>query len=93
MLWVLIIGIVCAIFGGNIGAKKRHLTVGTLLGLFLGPIGLLIVLCLGTNEVKALEQSGTRKCLHYAEWIKSEALVCEHYGRDVPIASATERPS
>lgn len=90
---VVITWIICAIAGGKIGAKKGHMTAGVLLGLILGPIGLIIVLIMGTNDDRALEQGGVRRCPYCAEQVKAEAIVCKHCGRDLPGTKRTIRPS
>ena len=73
---------VAGLVGAVIGEKKGRPGEGFVLGLFLGPIGWL-VLALGPDYKAAAETTDTRKCPYCAELIKQEARVCKHCGRDV----------
>ena len=69
-------------------SKGRSGCGGLLLGLLLGPVGLIIALATKKDE-KALEmekiKSGdNKKCPFCAEVVKKEAVVCKHCGRDLP---------
>lgn len=48
-------------------------------GALLGPFAFLLFLVSGVTR----SDMQRRKCPHCAEWIKGEAMVCKHCGRDV----------
>jgi hypothetical protein len=87
---VLLFWIIFAIIGGAIGMTKNRAAAGILLGVFLGPLGILIVLFLEKREGEGAASSGiavstsktfnpstlTKKCPDCAETIKLEAHVC-----------------
>ena len=55
---------------------------GFILGVLLGPIGLLIAFFSSDNEkVKRKKSGNTKKCPSCAEYVKNEALMCKHCGR------------
>jgi DNA-directed RNA polymerase subunit RPC12/RpoP len=90
---VVVVGlIVCVAVGAAICQEKgRPALQGVLLGLLLGPIGVVICAILPRN-VTALETSGLtsgamRKCPYCAEPIRSEAVVCRYCGREIPVAA------
>jgi hypothetical protein len=87
---VLLFWIIFAIIGGAIGMTKNRAAAGILLGVFLGPLGIIIVLILEKREGEVAASSGTavstsktfdpstltKKCPDCAETIKLEAHVC-----------------
>ncbi len=52
------------------------------LGLFLGPLALVIAYLTEPLEWKALENGTHKKCSFCAELVKFEARVCRHCGRE-----------
>lgn len=69
-------GIACA----KIAASKGRDAVGWFfLGALLGPFGLIFALLAGKEGAA----KGERKCPFCAEFIKAEARVCKHCGRDL----------
>lgn len=69
-------GIAAAVVAGN---KGRNAAGWFILGFFFGPIALIVALVLS----KAGPANDERKCPFCAEFIKSEAKVCKHCGRDI----------
>ena len=57
---------------------------GFLLGILLGPIGLLIAFFSSDNEkVKRQNKGYTKKCPYCAEFVKPDALICKHCGSNL----------
>jgi len=71
--------IFCAIIGGAIGAIKGRVGAGILWGGLLGPIGILIVCCLSSQE--SINKKTTKKCPFCAERIQKTATICKHCGK------------
>jgi hypothetical protein len=72
----LILGIfLSGVVGGIIGQYKGRLGQGVVLGMLLGPIGWLCVLC---------GKDMRRTCAFCAESIKDQAKFCPHCGREQP---------
>ena len=69
-----ILAILFAIIGHSIGKPKGRAVDGLLLGLILGPIGLLIIALMGSNG---------SKCPHCGGMSNKGATVCCHCGRDL----------
>lgn len=67
---------VCGFLGAAIGASKGQALQGGLLGLLLGPIGVIIALVSGATNV--------RPCPHCKSKIAFDATACAHCQRDVP---------
>lgn len=85
---ILFIWIAMGIIGGVIAANKGRSEIGFgCLSLLLGPLGIVIALCVSPNtpaiEQKTVE-SGTRvRCWACAELIRAEALKCRYCGEAV----------
>jgi hypothetical protein len=84
-----------ALFGALIGvaaAQKKGFSMagGILGGLLLGPLAFLLFFVSGIT--KGDQQ---KKCRFCAEFIKADARVCKHCGRDVvhPAAAGSARPT
>jgi cell division protein FtsL len=81
-IW-LVFGVISSIIASNKGNSGCG---GFLLGVLLGPIGLLIVLFSSDNKPKVFNPvSYTRRCPFCAELVHNEAIVCKHCNRDIPI--------
>ncbi|NPV67104.1 MAG: zinc ribbon domain-containing protein [Anaerolineae bacterium] len=84
----IVVWLLFGLIAGYINQSKGNpFATGCLLGVLLGPIGLLIALISGRNE-EELERRGvvvgqTRHCPYCAELVKAEAKVCKHCGRDI----------
>ena len=77
LIWVA----VGALVGAMIGERKGRAGEGAALGAILGPLGWLLVF-LGPDNKQA---KGQKKCPFCAEFVKREAKVCKHCGRDLPV--------
>jgi hypothetical protein len=79
----LIIWICLGIVGAMIAdSKGNNGCGGFILGVLLGPIGLLITYFSSDNEINKQQKRGnTKKCPYCAEFVKNEAVVCKHCGR------------
>lgn len=82
LIW-LVFGVVSSIIASNKGNSGCG---GFLLGVLLGPIGLLIALFSSGNENSTNQSKNyTRRCPYCAELVHHQAIVCKHCGRDIPI--------
>lgn len=65
---------------GIAAARKKGFSVagGVIGGALLGPLAFLLFFVSGVSRGER-----NKKCPHCAEWIKEEAKVCRHCGRDV----------
>lgn len=83
LFWVL-----CGIAAAMVASSKGRSAAGWFfLGLILGPFGLIFALISG----KEGPADGERKCPFCAEFIKKEAVVCKHCGRDLPAPVVAEK--
>ena len=80
---VLAILLVCAVLSMIIGATKGRSGAGLLLGLFLGPIGLIIIAVLPPNETALVRDGALKLCPYCAEAVKLSASVCKHCGKEL----------
>lgn len=76
---VLLCWIVFGMIGGGIGASKGRAGAGIVLGILLGPLGLLIVPALKSQ--KELDRKNTKKCPYCAERVAKAAQLCKHCGQ------------
>lgn len=85
LIWALI-----GAFMGFVAAQKKGFSVagGILGGLLLGPLAFLLFFVSGITK-----DDQAKKCPHCAEFIKADAKVCKHCGRDVVPAAAAARPA
>lgn len=81
-----IIWICFGIVGSMISSSKGNSGCGGfVLGVLLGPIGLLISFFSSDNtEAKRKQTGNTKKCPYCAEYVKTDAIVCKHCGRTLP---------
>ena len=81
-----IVWIVCSVAAGIVGANKGRTGTGWTRGIILGPLGLLIIAILPTNQAgadaAAIASGGMRKCPYCAELVKKEAKICKHCGKE-----------
>jgi len=61
---------------GMVGARKDAGGLGLIAGVFLGPLGVLIMLA---------SRGNLKDCVFCKEWIRFGAVVCPRCGRDLPI--------
>ncbi|MCP9755114.1 zinc ribbon domain-containing protein [Lacihabitans sp. CCS-44] len=81
----IIIWICLGIVGAMISSGKGNSgCFGFILGIVLGPIGLLIAFFSSDNQnAKNIRNGDTKKCPYCAEFVKPAALICKHCGRDL----------
>lgn len=75
-----------ALIGALIGlaaAQKKGFSIagGIIGGILLGPLAFLMFFISGVSSADA----NRRKCPSCAEWVKGEAKVCKHCGKDLPL--------
>ena len=81
MFWI-ICGAVAAMIASSKGGSG---VLGFIVGLLLGPLGIVAAFFLGGEEQKAakeLEAGIAKKCPRCAELVKPDALVCKHCGHE-----------
>ncbi len=84
VFWVLC-GVVAAVIASNKGGSG---VLGFIVGLLLGPIGVIIAFFMGNEKAAVAAQitSGDRKkCPRCAELVQPDALVCKHCGNEFAV--------
>ncbi len=83
IVW-LVCGFICSVIAGS---KGRSAGGFFLMGLLLGPLGVIVAAVLPRNENQIekenLESGTMKKCPMCAELIKSEAIKCKHCQSDI----------
>lgn len=83
IIWLLF-GIVCAVIASN---KGRSGLGWFLIGVLLGPFGLILALVVSKNveavENASLSSGEMKKCPHCAELVKREAIKCRFCGETI----------
>jgi len=70
--------ILCGITAAVIGSKKSSGGTGFLLGLFLGPFGILIAIFMRGNQ---------KQCPACAELVHPDAKICKHCGQNLDVVA------
>ena len=83
-IFLFIVWICFGIIGSMIASNKGNSGCGGLiLGIMLGPLGLLISFFSTDNEERKNKQMGNTKCPNCAEYVKTEAIICKHCGSNL----------
>ena len=84
----IIIWLLCGIMAASIASNKGDSgCFGFILGILLGPIGVIIALLSSPKQAKldesALKSGKMKKCPACAELVKAEATKCRHCGEEL----------
>lgn len=85
LVFVCLLGcVVCAVIGAALASEKRRSSEGFLLGLFFGPIGIIIALLLPAHAAGGRNQ-GTKHCPYCGKLIGVKDMECPGCGRSQPV--------
>ena len=92
VFFAFVFGVVCSIISGF---KRRSSLLFFVVGLLLGPIGVIICLVIPKNEEKIekekVKYGSHKKCPKCAEIVKQEAVICKHCGSEFPQSAAMKK--
>ncbi len=78
--WLVVCGLLGIIPAAIAQSKGREFLPWWIYGTLLWIVALIHALCIAPE----FDTTGMKKCPACAEWVKREALVCKHCGRDLP---------
>jgi hypothetical protein len=96
---VIIFWVICGFVGAAISQNRgAGAGIGFVLGLFFGPIGILIACFVGgnNNSGSGTDMNFYKNCEYCAELIRPDAKLCKHCGREQrssPLIPAYSRPN
>lgn len=84
MFGIIAVWVVCAFIGAALLESSGRAGLGFVLGLLLGPIGLIIAAIMRLEKpqtsTESVDHADERKCPDCAEWVKAEARRCRFCG-------------
>ena len=77
------LALICAFVTAYINRRKgRSAVAGVIVGLFFGPIGVILALLTSTNhdalETRSIDSGAGKKCPDCGELVRAEARICRH---------------
>lgn len=89
VIWWVLFGITAGVIAAAKSQNAAGFFLGLLVGILLGPLGVIIVLFVKPTKKKQME--GKRICPHCREPMHAEATVCPHCQRESDPASSSAR--